>query len=74
MISREHIRRILREEVESMPTKFRYSTMKPFVKGATKKYYFNDIVPVPDSSPIPGSIKLEGPDGNFIFSKSVLKL
>ena len=74
MISREYIRRILREEVESMPTKFRYSTMKPFVKGATKKYYFNDIVPIPDSSPIPGSIKLEGPDGNFIFSKSVLKL
>jgi hypothetical protein len=74
MISREYIRRILREEVESMPTKFRYTTMKPFVKGATKKYYFNDIVPIPDSSPIPGSIKLEGPDGNFIFSKSVLKL
>jgi hypothetical protein len=74
MISREQIRRMLREEVESTPTKFTYTTMRPFVKGSTKKYYFNKVVPVPDSSPIPGSIKLEGPEGNFIFSKSVLKM
>lgn len=71
---KQQIKKILREEVESMPTRFKYTTMRPFEKGATKKYYFNDIVVVPDTSPIPGKIKLEGPDGNFILDKSVLKL
>lgn len=74
MILRERIRKILNEEFESTPTRFSYTTMRPFIKGSTKKYYFNDIVPEPDSSPIIGSIKLEGPDGNFIFNKSVLKI
>jgi ribosomal protein S27AE len=54
------------------PTSFTYVTMKPFKKHKTERYYFNDVLNVPDNSPIKGKIKLNGADGNFILDKNEL--
>lgn len=73
MILRETIKKILREESDAQSTKYTYLTMKPYTKGLTKRYYFNDLVKVPDPNPIYGKIKIEGADGDFIFDKDYLK-
>lgn len=61
-------------ESEEVPTKYTYTTIKPFDKFKTKRYYFNKIVPVIDDSPIPNKIKIVGNDGDFIFDDKDLKL
>ncbi len=73
MTIREHIKKILREEISSTPTKYTYLTMNPFNKGITKRYYFNDIVAVDDPKPVPGKTKIEGADGDFIFDTNTLR-
>jgi hypothetical protein len=57
---------------EEHPTKFTYVTMKPYSKFKTERYYFNDVINVPDNSPIKGKIKLDGADGDFIFDENEL--
>lgn len=60
-------------EVKENPTKYTYIVARPFEKGTTSKYYFNDVLPVEDENPIPGKITLVGNQGIFIFDKNDLK-
>lgn len=70
----ETIIRIIKEETQVEPTKYTYLTMKPYTIGRTKKFYFNDVVPVNDPNPIDGKIKVEGSEGDFVFDKNSLKI
>jgi hypothetical protein len=60
--------------LEDKPTKYTYLSVKPWEKGTTKKYFFNNVRSVPDNSPIPEKIKLIGNAGEFVFDEKDLKM
>lgn len=60
------------EELNEKPTKYTYTHLGSFEKGSTKRYYFNNIVPVEDLNPIPSKIKIEGKSGDFAFDENKL--
>lgn len=60
------------QESEEEPTKYTYTTLGLFEKGSTKRYYFNNILPVIDPNPIPNKIKIEGGSGDFVFDRKDL--
>jgi hypothetical protein len=60
--------------LEDKPTKYTYLSVKPWEKGTTKKYFFNNVRSVSDNTPIPGKIKLVGNAGEFVFDEKDLKM
>jgi hypothetical protein len=60
------------KESDETPTKYTYTTIGLFEKGNTKRYYFNNVLPVNDLTPIPNKIKIEGGAGDFIFNRDDL--
>ena len=60
--------------LEDKPTKYTYLSVKPWEKGTTKKYFFNNVRSVPDNTPIPEKIKLVGNAGEFVFDEKDLKM
>lgn len=66
------IKSSLIKESEEKPTKYTYTTIGLHEKFKIKRYYFNNILPVEDDSPIPNKIKMYGNDGDFEFDEKDL--
>ena len=69
---KHNIRENLKLEFDDEPTKYTYTTIGLFERGATKRYYFNNVLPVNDDNPLPNKIKINGDSGDFIFDKDLL--
>ena len=61
---------------DTSPIRYTYVSMKPYENKMYKvsKFYFNDVLPVSDDNPIPDKIKIEGPQGDFVFNKNDIKI
>lgn len=69
---KNNIQETMRIEFDDEPTQYTYTTIGLFEKGNTKRYYFNNILPIIDDNPIPGKIKIKGDSGDFVFDKNHL--
>jgi len=57
------------EQFEGRPNSFTYTTIGKFEKGKTKRYYFNNPLPVPSSDTPNNLVSIKGGNGNFIFDE-----
>jgi hypothetical protein len=57
------------EQVSERPNSFTYTTIGKYEKFNTRRYYFNNPLPVPSSDTPNGLVSIKGGNGNFIFNE-----